>query len=369
MMPRKDLIRDVKTVVIKVGTSIITDKGIITGKKISRLVSGIDALKKRGYRIILVSSGAIAAGASALKKKRGALSIPEKQALSAIGQTALINEYRNAFKRKGYIIGQILLTEDDIRNRRRYLNARHTLNSLLEMGVIPIINENDTVVVKEIKFGDNDTLSAHISSLVDADLLILLSDVDGFFNDIRDPVPVPEIREISHGVIQKARGSGSVYGTGGMYTKILAAEIIIRFGEMMIIANGNMKNVLPRIMDGEEIGTLFAGNDKSLKSRKKWLALRKAAGFITIDDGAVNALREGKKSLLATGLLSVEGEFDMGDAVDINSSTGNLIGKGIVNYNYQELKLIKGKKSQEIKKILGSKYFDEVINRDDMIVY
>ncbi len=368
-MPRKDLIKDVKTIVVKVGTSIITDQGVITGKKISRLVSGIDTLKKRGYRIILVSSGAIAAGASALKKKRGALSIPEKQALSAIGQTALINEYRNAFKRKGYNIGQVLLTEDDIRNRRRYLNARHTLNSLLEMGVIPIINENDTVVVKEIKFGDNDTLSAHISSLVDADLLILLSDVDGFFHDISDPDPVPEIREISHDVIQKARGSGSVYGTGGMYTKILAAEIIIRFGEMMIIANGNMKNVLPRIMDGEEVGTLFTGNDKSLKSRKKWLALRKAAGFLTIDDGAVNALREGKKSLLATGLLSVEGEFDMGDAVDINSSTGNLIGKGIVNYNYQELKMIKGKKSQEIKKILGSKYFDEVINRDDMIVY
>ncbi len=368
-MPRKDLLRDVKTIVIKVGTSVITEKGIITGKKIPRLVAGIDGLRKRGYKIILVSSGAIAAGASAMKKKRGTFSIPEKQALSAIGQTALINEYRNAFKRKGYHIGQVLLTEDDIRNRRRYLNARHTLNSLLEMGVIPIINENDTVVIKEIKFGDNDTLSAHISSLVDADLLVLLSDVDGFFSDIDDPKPEPEISEITHEIIQKAKGAGSVYGTGGMYTKILAAEIIIRFGEMMIIANGNMKNVLTRIMDGEEIGTIFAGSDKSLGSRKKWLALRKAGGFLTIDDGAITALRDGKKSLLATGILSVEGNFDMGDAVDINSSTGNLIGKGIVNYNNNELKMIKGKKTREIKKILGSKYFDEVINRDDMIVY
>jgi glutamate 5-kinase len=368
-MPRKKLIKDVKTIVVKVGTSIITDNGIITRKKISRIAAGIDGLRKKGYNVILVSSGAIAAGASAVKKKRGALSIPEKQALSAIGQTALINEYRNAFKRRGYNIGQILLTEDDIKNRRRYLNARHTLNSLIEMGVIPIINENDTVVVKEIKFGDNDTLSAHISSLVDADLLILLSDVDGFYNDISDPEPVREISEITHDIIQKARGAGSVYGTGGMYTKILAAEIIIRFGEMMIIANGHIKNVLTRIMDGEEIGTIFAGSDKSLRNRKKWLALRKAAGFLTIDDGAVNALRDGKKSLLAPGILSVEGEFDMGDAVDINSSTGHLIGKGIVNYNYQELKMIKGKKTQEIKKILGSKYFDEVINRDDMIVY
>jgi glutamate 5-kinase len=368
-MPRKNLIKGVKTIVIKVGTSIISDNGNISGKKISRIVSGIDGLKKRGYNIIIVSSGAIAAGAFAVKKKREVLSIPEKQALSAIGQTVLINEYRNAFKRRGYDIGQILLTEDDIKNRRRYLNARHTLNSLLRMGVIPIINENDTVVVKEIKFGDNDTLSAHISSLVDADLLILLSDVDGFFNDINDPEPVKEISEITHEIIQKAKGAGSVYGTGGMFTKILAAEIIIRFGEIMVIANGNLKNVLKRIMDGEEIGTIFAGSDKSLRNRKKWLALRKAVGFLTIDDGAITALRDGKKSLLATGILSVEGSFDMGDPVDINSSTGSLIGKGIVNYHHDELKMIKGKKSREIKKVLGSKYFDEVINRDDMIVY
>lgn len=369
MMPRKKLLKDVKTIVIKVGTSIITDKGIITRRKISRIVSGVDSLKKRGYNIILVSSGAIAAGASAVNKKRSSLSIPEKQALSAIGQTALINEYRKAFKRKGYNIGQILLTEDDIKNRRRYLNARHTLNSLLEMGVVPVINENDTVVVKEIKFGDNDTLSAHISSLVDADLLILLSDVDGFFNDINDPCPEPEISKITHEIIRKAKGAGSVYGTGGMYTKILAAEIIIRFGEMMVIANGNVKNVLTRIMDGEEIGTIFSGGDKSLRSRKKWLSLRKPAGFLIIDDGAINALRDGKKSLLATGIINVEGSFDMGDVVEINSGGGSLIGKGIVNYNNDELKMIKGKKSPEIKKVLGSKYFNEVINRDDLIVY
>ncbi len=367
-MPRKELVSGVKTIVIKIGTSTITEKGLLSRKKISRIVSDISVLIKKGYSIVLVSSGAIAAGASTLNKSRTNLSIPEKQAFAAVGQSVLINEYRRAFGRRGINVGQLLLTEDDIRNRRRFLNARHALNSLLDLKVIPIINENDSVVIKEIKFGDNDTLSAHVSSLIDADLLILLSDVDGFYSDIKDAEPIDEVYEITEEIMKKAKGSASIYGTGGMYTKILAAEIIIRFGEMMIIANGSEKKVLERLMKGEKIGTIFVGK-KTLKSRKKWLSLRKTGGVITIDEGAVKALQERKKSLLATGIVAIKGKFDMGDAVEINSVSGYAIGKGIVNYDYRELDQIKGRKTKEIKKILGSKYFDEVINRDDMIVY
>ena len=368
-MPRKDLIKKVKKIVVKIGTSSITDNGTISRKKIIKFVNGVVLLLNRGYQVVIVSSGAIAVGANTLKKKRSGLSIPQKQALAAVGQTELVNEYKKHFLKRGYHIGQILLTEDDVKHRRRYLNARHTLNSLLDLDVIPIINENDTVVVKEIKFGDNDTLSAHVVSLIDAELLILLSDVDGFFEDINDDNPVEEIYEITEQVFDKARGTGSVVGTGGMYTKILAAEIIIRFGEMMIIANGNDKNILSRIMDGENIGTIFIGKDMPLRSRKKWLTLRRVNGFLTIDDGAVTALQDKKKSLLASGITSVVGDFDMGDTVDIASQNGQLIGKGIVNYNFEESKRIMGKKTADIKKILGSKYFNEVINRDDLIIF
>jgi len=368
-MPRKNHLKGVKKIVIKVGTSTIAEDGKLSRKKISRIADGVASLIKRGYHIVVVSSGAITAGAGALNKKKELLTIPERQALAAVGQSILINEYRASFRKRGLDVGQILLTEDDIKNRMRYLNARNTFHALLHMGVVPIVNENDSVVVKEIKFGDNDTLSAYVTSLVDADLLILLSDVDGFYMDLGDPSPVDEITEITEDILARAKGSGSSYGTGGMYTKILAAELIIRFGEMMIIARGSEKNVLARIMKGERIGTIFTGKDRSLGSRKKWLALRKANGFLTIDDGAVRALQDGKKSLLASGILSAQGEFDMGDPVEISSAQGRLIGKGIVNYSRDELVKIKGKKSQEIKKILGSKYFDEVINRDDLILY
>ncbi len=368
-MPRKEHLKDVRKIVVKVGTSTIAEDGNLSRKKMSRIAGGVIALLKRGYQVVIVSSGAVAAGAGAMGRNRNTLSIPEKQALAAVGQSIMINEYRAIFKKKGYTIGQILLTEDDIKNRKRYLNARNTFTSLLDMGIIPIVNENDSVTVKEIKFGDNDTLSAYVSSLIDADLLILLSDVDGFYHDLKDPVPADEVFEITEEIMQNARGAGSVYGTGGMLTKILAAELIIRFGEMMVIARGSEKNVLGRILDGERIGTIFIGKDRSLGSRKKWLALRKPDGFITIDGGAVIALRDAKKSLLASGITDVQGDFDMGDPVDISTSDGALIGKGIVNYNVEELKKIMGKKSHDIKKILGSKYFNEVINRDDLILY
>jgi glutamate 5-kinase len=317
----------------------------------------------------VVSSGAISAGSGALKKDRRMMSIPEKQAAAAIGQILLMNEYRSCFKKEGYEIGQILLTEDDVKHRRRFLNSRHTMNTLIEMGVVPVVNENDSVVVKEIKFGDNDTLSAHVTNIVQADLLILLSDIDGFYMDLADPFPVEEIYKIDAHLFSRAGGSGSMHGTGGMVTKLRAADMIIKSGEKMIIANGNTQGVLGRIMKGEKIGTIFVGRGNTLKGKKRWIAFSAhVRGDIIIDEGAAQALIEKKKSLLATGIIGIKGKFDLGDAVEVKTADGISIGKGIVNYNSEELEKIKGKKTSEIRAILGGTFFDEVINRDNFIL-
>ncbi len=355
---------------VKIGSSLITENGMISNRRILQLVRDIAGLLRKGYEVVIVSSGAISAGCGVLKKNRRLMSIPEKQAVAAIGQILLMNEYRACFKKEGFEIGQILLTEDDVKHRRRFLNSRHTMNMLIEMGAVPVVNENDSVVVKEIKFGDNDTLSAHVTNIVQADLLILLSDIDGFYMDLADPYPVEEIYKIDEGLIARAGGSGSVHGTGGMVTKLRAADIIIKSGEKMIIANGNIVGVLGRIMKGEKIGTIFVGKGNSLKGKKRWIAFSAhARGSLTIDDGAVRALIEKKKSLLATGVTGVKGKFDLGDAVELLNSSGVAIGKGIVNYTSEELEKIKGKKTSEIRTILGETFFEEVINRDNLILY
>jgi len=368
-MPRSQYLKRVKTIVVKVGSSLITDSNGISAECVDKLVDDVVFLIKKKYKVVIVSSGAISAGSAVMKKKRMLCTIPEKQALAAIGQSILMDVYPGMFNKRGYEVGQILLTEDDVKHRRRFLNARHTLNALLDMGVVPIVNENDSVVIKEIKFGDNDTLSAHVANIVQADLLILLSDIDGFYWDEHDEEPVSEIIEINDEVRKRCRGAGSEHGTGGMVTKIKAGEIVIKSGEMMIIANGKTENILKRILQGEKIGTLFSGKTQ-LKSKKRWLAFNvKSKGKLTIDGGAVKALKENKKSLLAIGITNIEGSFDLGDAVEIVDTKGTIIGKGIVNYTSDELHKIKGKNTQEIKKIFGSKYYEEVINRDDLIMF
>ena len=368
-MPRKNLIKGVKRIVVKVGSSSVTEDGVISGRKISAIVADVAGLAARGYQVVIVTSGAISTGAGLLKRNLKNLTIPEKQALAAVGQSILMNEYRSSFSKKGLHVGQILLTEDDVKHRMRFLNARHTLDTLLHLGIIPIVNENDSVAVNEIRFGDNDMLSAHVASLINADLLILLSDIDGFYMNMDDEEPVEEIYSITERIIDRAGGTGSEYGTGGMMSKIRAAEIIIRFGEKMVIANANTKQVLSRIMNGEKIGTIFVGKNKPLTGRKKWLALRKPSGVLLIDEGAVRAIRDGKKSLLASGITGIEGDFGMGDVVEMAGQDREKIGKGLVNYSNDELIKIKGKKSAEIKRVLGEYVFEEVINRDDLIVY
>lgn len=367
-MKRSDFFRKTKRIVVKIGSSSITESDVISSLKISRFASDVSELKKMGYQVAIVTSGAISSGAGVLKISRNNLSIPDKQALAAVGQAVLMNEYRKCFDKLGFNIGQILLTEDDMRSRKRFLNARNALDSLFKMDVIPVINENDTVTVSEIKFGDNDTLSAHVFNLIEADLLILLSDIDGFYYNLDDPEPLYEILKITDDIRKRAGGAGTSHGTGGMYTKVNAAEMIMRFGGMMIVADGRESGILSKIMSGERKGTLFAGEKIKVSERKKWISMRKPRGSITIDDGAVKALVGGKKSLLASGIVDIHGKFDMGDIVEITDVNNLSIAKGIVNYRTDELFIIKGKKTTEIKNILNGHFFEEVINRDDMII-
>ena len=368
MMQRKEYLKNIKRIIIKAGTSSLTDKGVISQEKIRRLVDDAAKLIGRGYQIVIVTSGAISAGAGALGKDRGNLTIPERQALASVGQVLLLNEYRLCFAEKGRIIGQVLLTEDDIKNRRRFLNGRNTIESLLSMGIIPIVNENDTVAVDEIKFGDNDTLSAHVACLIDAQLLIILSDVDGFFWDMGDEKPMEKIEKIVPEISERAGDAGSIGGTGGMVTKLRAAEFMLGLGEKMIIAKSS-ENVLNRIMDGENVGTIFCGYNKRLTGKKRWLSLNKPKGVLTLDSGAVNAICNGKKSLLASGIIRCAGEFDMGETVNIEDDSGRLLGRGIVNYKSRELEHIIGKSTKEIKKILGGTFYDEAVNRDNLILF
>jgi len=369
-MPRKGLLKGLKRIVVKIGTSLITEDGKISRRCIERLVVDLVALMERKYQVVVVTSGAISAGAGALGKKRERLSIPEKQAMAAVGQSILMDEYRKCFRKHGREIGQILLTEDDVKHRRRFLNARHTFNALIEMGVVPVVNENDSVAVKEIRFGDNDTLSAHVANIVEAGLLVILSDVEGFYHELGDDKPLDEIRVIDDEVRRRAGGAGSAHGTGGMSTKLRAAEIIMKSGELMLIANGRRPGVLQSLVSGEVVGTLFLGGKNHMQSRKRWIAFNvKSMGSISIDRGAVAALVESKKSLLATGVVEVGGRFNPGDAVDVLGPDGDIIAKGIINYSAAEMELIRGKKTREIREILGGTYYEEVINRDDMIIY
>lgn len=368
-MPRKKLISRVKTLVVKVGSSSVTENGKISFKKIKKLVDDVVKIRESGVFVVIVSSGSISAGIGRLEKDRNGLTIPEKQAIASVGQTILMNEYQKAFNLHNIHVGQILLTEDDIQNRRRFLNARHTILAQKQLNIVPIVNENDTVVIKEIKIGDNDTLSAHVTSLIGADLLVLLSDIDGFYWNLNDKKPVEEINFISDKVFECSGGTGSEHGTGGMYTKIKAAEYLLRLGEMMIIANGQENQILSRIMSGEKIGTIFANENKSLTSRKKWIALKSVQGELFIDDGAVEAIQKKKKSLLSSGINLINGHFEMGDLVEILSLNGSLIGRGIINYTSEELNLIKKKKTSEIALILNNTFYDEAINRDNLIIY
>jgi glutamate 5-kinase len=371
---RKEILNGIRRVVIKIGSTVLTTKAGLDEESFLRLARDISHLIKRGYEVIIVSSGAIAVGMKKLGLKNKPVAIPEKQATAAIGQPALMQYYEKSFSRFKNRVAQILLTRADLANRTRFLNAKNTIFTLLRHKVVPIINENDTVFVEEIKLGDNDNLSAMVTTLAEADLLILLTDIDGFYRcnpkDMpADSKPISIVKKIDSDVEKCALDTSSTEGTGGMITKIQAAKKTAHHGAATIIANGKAPNVLRDIFDGADIGTVFMRMKDRIKGRKHWIAYTlKPHGRLTIDDGGVRAIVEKKKSLLPSGVLNVSGKFAAGSSVSLVTQSDDEFARGLANYNSDELELIKGLNTKDITKVLGYKYFDEVIHRDDLIV-
>lgn len=371
---RKSYLQQVKRVVVKVGSSTLThSNGRLNLQRMEALVRQLADLHNCGLEVILVTSGAVGAGIGKLGLKRRPRTIPEKQAAAAVGQGILLHMYEKLFAEYGQTVAQILLTREDMAHRTRFLNARNALFTLLTMEVIPIINENDAVAVEEIKFGDNDTLSALVASLVEADLLILLSDIAGLYD--ADPRSHPEARllswveEITPEIEAMAGGAGSSLGTGGMATKIQAARIAVSSGTAMVIADGSRPGVIQSILAGEAVGTWFKPQAHPLQARKRWIAFGQGSkGRLVVDEGAVRALVKGRKSLLASGLVAVEGSFSEGQVVTVVDREGREVARGLVNYSAAELNQIKGLKTDAIEKLLGHKNYDEVIHRDNLVV-
>ena len=366
------LVANAQKIVVKVGTSTLTHKnGKLNLEQIEKLVRQLSDLRNQGKDVVLVSSGAIGAGMGKLNLEERPKTIPEKQAVAAVGQGILLHIYEKVFSEYGQATAQLLLTKADLEHRQRFLNGRNTLLTLLRLGVIPIVNENDTVAFEEIKFGDNDTLAALVGTLIDADLVILLTDIDGFYDG--DPRKNKQAKRISvveviDEQIESLAGSvGSKFGSGGMATKITAASIAVNAGIPLMIAHGAEDHIIRRLTNGEDAGTLFLPIEIKPHLRKKWIAFGSHVdGRVVVDDGAREALIHKGKSLLPSGIVAVEGSFSAGDVVGIIDANGKEFARGITNYGTQELNRIKGQKSKDICPILGYKDFDEVIHRDNL---
>ncbi|MEA3369218.1 MAG: glutamate 5-kinase [Candidatus Ratteibacteria bacterium] len=374
-MKRGEIFNQAKRIVIKVGTNVLTKKNnALNLKRVENMVKDIALLRKKGKEVFLVSSGAIGAGMGRLHLKRRPQIIPLQQAAAAVGQSQLMFVYDKLFRRYRQVVGQVLLTQEALTDRKRYLNARNTLMTLISLNVLPVINENDTVAVDEIKVGDNDILSALVANLVEADLLIILSDIDGFYTG--DPKKdkkarlILEVEKITAQVESMASGTTTETAAGGMQTKIQAAKMVTRAGEAMIIANGTKHNILSKLFAGEKTGTLFLTEmQDKMASRKRWIAFRLSVkGVILLDKGAREALVSRGKSLLPSGIFGCKGKFQPGDVVSIQDDKGREIARGMINYSHDELEKIKGKKTQEIEKILGYKYYDEIVHRNNMVI-
>lgn len=363
-----------RRLVVKVGTSTLTHQtGKLNLERIERLVRELADHVNAGRQVILVTSGAVGAGMGRLGFKERPRTLPEKQAAAAVGQGILMHMYEKFFAEYGLTVAQVLLTRDDLAERRRYLNARHTLGTLLRLGVLPIVNENDTVAVDEIRVGDNDTLSALVAGLVDADVLILLTDSQGLYTANPHSCPeaklIPVVEEITPELESLAGGSGSTWATGGMITKLQAARLATNFGIPVIIASGLLPGQIAAILRGEEVGTLFLPREHKAHGRKKWLAYGPVVqGKIQVDAGAARAIVHSGKSLLPSGITAVEGEFERGSLVSIVEPGGKEIARGMSNYSAEEIRRIQGKKTSEILAILGHKDYDEVVHRDNLIV-
>jgi len=361
-----------KRIVVKIGSSsLIGKEGDLNISQVESLADQIAGLKREGVEVLLVSSGAIGLGIQRLGFARRPKSIPEKQACASVGQGMLIKFYEKVFAQYNTAVGQVLLTREDFSDRKRFLNARNTMSALLRMGAVPVINENDTVAVDEIKLGDNDNLAALVSVLVDADLLILLSDIDGLYTG--DPrfsssKLINEVKEITEEIEKIATGSRSALGTGGMITKLQAARITMHSGITMVLAAAGEKEIIRRVLSGEILGTIFWPLSR-LANRRRWIAYNSTVqGRIFIDDGAAAALLHKGKSLLPSGIRSVEGNFKIGNTVSVIEPGGREIARGIVNYSSEDIEMIKGTKTWERARTSGRKAYDEVIHRNNLVM-
>jgi glutamate 5-kinase len=359
--------------VVKVGSGLIADPSLGPDPaRIGLLVAELAALEAAGVELALVTSGAIAAGTARLGLPTRPRSIPEKQAAAAVGQASLMWHYEQAFGTHGKRVAQILLTQDDLSDRHRYLNARNTLLTLLRYRVLPIVNENDTVAVEEIKVGDNDNLAAHVAHLVEADLLVLLSDIDGLYTG--DPRRDPDARRIERVEVitpemERQAGGEGMLGTGGMVTKLQAAQKAMAAGIPMIIADGRRPSVLRAVARGEPIGTYFAPRTDRLAARKRWIGFAvPPQGMLGVDAGAHRALVERGKSLLPSGVVHVEGTFQAGDCVGLRDPAGREFARGVASLDAREVELLRGARTAEIERRLGYRAADEVIHRDNLVI-
>ena len=362
-----------KRAVVKVGSNVLTEDNGLNLKAMRSIARQICKLIDNGLEVILVSSGAMASGVKKIGLTKRPDELPKRQAVAAIGQAGLMLEYEKAFGRYRQQVAQILLTSEDLSNRKRYLNARNTLNTLLSWKVVPIVNENDTVWVEEIKLGDNDNLAAMITLLMDADVLINLTDIDGLYTQDPRVYPeaelIPRVTRITKDTERYAGDIPGALGTGGMISKIKAARKVNSAGVPMVIARGDKPNILLKLFSGQKHGTFFVSKTQRLASRKCWIAFSlKPQGVLKIDDGAANALLSNGKSLLPSGILEVTDVFGVGAPVKFVDRHNEILGIGLVNYSSSEIKKIMGLKSNRIKQVLGHKSYDEIIHRDNLAI-
>ncbi|MDG2333162.1 MAG: glutamate 5-kinase [Myxococcota bacterium] len=360
-------------IVIKVGSSTLTREGKLRPRKFSELARSVSQLMDQGREVVLVSSGAIAAGSHRLGWTHSDHSIPEKQAAAAVGQIGLVDIYQRRFSRHGKQVGQVLLTRDGLHDRERFLNARHTLLELLRVGAVPIVNENDTVSTEEIRFGDNDNLSATIVNLIGADLLIIVTDVDGLYTEPptpgrRRPKMYEVVDQITPEIEAAAAGPGSSYGRGGMVTKLEAARMAARSGAATVLCNGRQAGTIEQVAQGANVGTLFLPGQR-MASRKHWLAFTThTKGILILDAGAARALTSQGGSLLPAGIVRVEGDFGVGDPVLCTGPNGESLARGLSAYSSGDIDRIRGIAAKEIGEVLGYSNGSEVIHRDDLVI-
>ncbi len=364
-----------RRIVVKVGSSVLTspDESGVNRRVLGRIASQVAALLAGRREVVLVSSGAIAAGVKRLGMRGVPAGIPERQAAAAVGQPILMEAYGRAFHRRGVELAQVLLTHGDLDQRRRFLNACNTLETLFSKGVMPIVNENDTVSVEELRFGDNDILAAQVAQMVRAELVIILSDVEGLYD--ADPRITPGARLLSRveglppNVLKAAGGSENPLAHGGMAAKMNAVRILNRVGVSTLIVRGRAPGVILQALEGEACGTIFVPNGSPLKGKKGWIGTTaRPKGWVRLDAGAVRALIERGKSLLPSGVVAAGGDFRFGDLVEIRDSRGRALGRGLVNYSAGEVARIAGRHTREIADILGSKDFDEIIHRNNLVL-